>query len=179
MPAGWYPDPSGKFEQRYYDGVNWTMSVAAGGRSFLEQAVQTAKVGERPWAIATLVGGGLAAIAAFLPWAKVSVLFFTATQNGIDGDGVMTLIGGALIVLFSLIQLGHARNDKWPYVVNLVAALGITSVASYDLVDIANNGADLVEPGSGLYLTAIAGVLALVGSIGGLARSSHVDRRPR
>jgi uncharacterized protein DUF2510 len=173
MPAGWYPDPSGRFEQRYYDGANWTMSVAAGGRSFLEQAVQTpnAKVEARPWAIATLVGGGLAAIAAFLPWAKATVLFFTATQNGIDGDGVKTLIGGAFVVLFSLIQLlGHARNDKWPYVVNLVAALGITSIAGYDLVDIANNGADLVEPGSGLYLTAIAGVIVLVGSVGGLAR---------
>lgn len=171
MPAGWYPDPSGRFEQRYYDGVNWTMSVAAGGRAFLEQAVQTPKVGARPWAITTLVGGGLAAIAAFLPWAKVSVLFLTATQNGIDGDGVMTLVGGAMVVMFSIIQLvGRARNDKWPYVVNLVAALGITSVAGYDWVDIANNGADLVEPGSGLYLTAIAGVVVLVGSIGGLAR---------
>jgi hypothetical protein len=62
--------------------------------------------------------------------AKVSVLFLTATQNGIDGDGVMTLIGGALVVLFSLNQLaGNVRDDKWPYVVNLVAALGITSVA--------------------------------------------------
>ena len=171
MPAGWYPDPSGRFEQRYYDGVNWTMSVAAGGRAFFEQAVQAPKVGVRPWAITTLVGGGIAAIAAFLPWAKVSVFFISATQSGIDGDGVMTLLGGTLVVLFSIIQLlGHARNDKWPYVVNLVTALGITSVAGYNLVDIANNGADLVEPGSGLYLTAIAGVLVFIGYIGGLAR---------
>ena len=29
--AGWYPDPSGQFEQRYWDGSTWTDHVARGG----------------------------------------------------------------------------------------------------------------------------------------------------
>jgi uncharacterized protein YxjI len=30
-PAGWYPDPLGRAEQRYYDGTTWTAHVATGG----------------------------------------------------------------------------------------------------------------------------------------------------
>ncbi len=31
-PAGWYPDPSGQFEQRYWDGAVWTAHVVAQGQ---------------------------------------------------------------------------------------------------------------------------------------------------
>lgn len=31
MQAGWHPDPSGQFEQRYWDGTAWTEHVFAGG----------------------------------------------------------------------------------------------------------------------------------------------------
>ena len=31
-PAGWYPDPTGQFEQRYWDGARWTEHVARGGQ---------------------------------------------------------------------------------------------------------------------------------------------------
>lgn len=27
-PAGWYPDPAGKYTQRYFDGATWTESYA-------------------------------------------------------------------------------------------------------------------------------------------------------
>ncbi|MCU1346223.1 MAG: hypothetical protein JWL70_2489 [Acidimicrobiia bacterium] len=33
-PAGWYPDPSGRFEMRYWDGNGWTEHVARGGQEF-------------------------------------------------------------------------------------------------------------------------------------------------
>ena len=28
-PAGWYPDPSKQFEQRYWDGSQWTEHTSA------------------------------------------------------------------------------------------------------------------------------------------------------
>ncbi len=31
-PAGWFPDPTGRFEQRYWDGAAWTDHVARGGQ---------------------------------------------------------------------------------------------------------------------------------------------------
>ncbi|MFD6817721.1 DUF4041 domain-containing protein [Microbacterium sp. NPDC059771] len=31
VQAGWHPDPSGQFEQRYWDGATWTEHVFAGG----------------------------------------------------------------------------------------------------------------------------------------------------
>lgn len=32
--AGWYPDPSGRFEHRWHDGQNWTSNVATQGQQY-------------------------------------------------------------------------------------------------------------------------------------------------
>lgn len=37
-PAGWYPDPSGRAEQRWFDGNQWTSHVAGGGHTWDEAA---------------------------------------------------------------------------------------------------------------------------------------------
>lgn len=44
-PAGWYPDPHGRAEQRWFDGASWTPHVIRGGA----QAVET----EDDWAVPT------------------------------------------------------------------------------------------------------------------------------
>jgi hypothetical protein len=31
VPAGWHPDPSGKYEHRWWDGTGWTKTVATNG----------------------------------------------------------------------------------------------------------------------------------------------------
>ena len=33
-PAGWYPDPTRRYEQRYWDGTGWTDNVARNGQQF-------------------------------------------------------------------------------------------------------------------------------------------------
>ena len=38
-PAAWYPDPSTRFELRYWDGTEWTEHVARGGQQFTDQPV--------------------------------------------------------------------------------------------------------------------------------------------
>lgn len=35
-PAGWYPDPLGRYEHRYWDGAQWTDHAAAGGRTIAD-----------------------------------------------------------------------------------------------------------------------------------------------
>lgn len=39
VPAGWYADPSGRFELRYWDGNGWTEHVARGGQQSTDPPV--------------------------------------------------------------------------------------------------------------------------------------------
>ncbi len=38
-PAAWYPDPSNRFELRYWDGSEWTEHVARGGQQFTDPPI--------------------------------------------------------------------------------------------------------------------------------------------
>jgi hypothetical protein len=38
-PAGWYPDPSGRYELRYWDGTQWTEHVARQGQQFTDPPI--------------------------------------------------------------------------------------------------------------------------------------------
>lgn len=38
VPAGWYPDPSGRHQQRYWDGAAWTADVTDGGAQTTDPA---------------------------------------------------------------------------------------------------------------------------------------------
>lgn len=110
-------------------------------------------------------------IGAFLPWATVTAPFLgTISKNGIDGDGVFTLVAGVVVAVlgFPLISqraLKPGRGIPIAIVSGLAAAIGI-----YDLVDVNNAANDLEGPvaasaGAGLYLTAAGAVAALVGGI--------------
>ena len=35
-PSGWYPDPSGRPQQRWWDGAAWTDFVSADGKTFVD-----------------------------------------------------------------------------------------------------------------------------------------------
>lgn len=35
-PSGWHPDPLGRFEYRYYNGLQWTADVSVGGQRFVD-----------------------------------------------------------------------------------------------------------------------------------------------
>lgn len=39
VPAGWYADPAGRFELRYWDGGTWTDHVSRGGQQFTDAPV--------------------------------------------------------------------------------------------------------------------------------------------
>jgi hypothetical protein len=38
VPAAWYPDPTGRHQQRYWDGARWTDNVADGGQQAVDPA---------------------------------------------------------------------------------------------------------------------------------------------
>lgn len=39
VPAGWYADPSSRFELRYWNGTEWTEHVARSGQQFTDPPV--------------------------------------------------------------------------------------------------------------------------------------------
>ena len=39
VPAGWYADPAGRFELRYWDGLTWTEHVARAGQQYTDPPV--------------------------------------------------------------------------------------------------------------------------------------------
>jgi uncharacterized protein DUF2510 len=39
-PAGWYPDPSTRYELRYWDGTQWTEHVARQGQQFTDPPIR-------------------------------------------------------------------------------------------------------------------------------------------
>ena len=38
-PSGWYPDPSGRYEMRYWDGMAWTEHVSRSGQQYTDPPV--------------------------------------------------------------------------------------------------------------------------------------------
>ena len=38
-PAGWYADPSSRFELRYWDGAQWTEHVSRAGQQYTDPPV--------------------------------------------------------------------------------------------------------------------------------------------
>jgi hypothetical protein len=39
VPAGWYADPAGRFELRYWDGAAWTEHVSRAGQQYTDPPV--------------------------------------------------------------------------------------------------------------------------------------------
>jgi hypothetical protein len=118
-----------------------------------------------------LGGGLLAAIAAFLPWFSLNVAGTSASISGIERDGVFTLIM-ALVVL----GVGAWRWGKWQRGLSFVLGgfiLVFGGLYIYDpffgsrgqMTAVQQQVEQAVVSGPGLYLTAIGGLLILLGII--------------
>jgi hypothetical protein len=114
-----------------------------------------------------LGGAGLVALGSLLPWATVDTdTFGTHTEYGIEGDGVFTLIGGALFAVFFLLH--HA---PWQRVVATLIALGLLVVAVVEFSDVQNHveKTNAEAEAVSAELTASVGVglwMVLAGSVG-------------
>jgi hypothetical protein len=105
------------------------------------------------------------------PWATASLAGVTASKNGLDGDGAITLVlalvAGALLAAHALGRLGRAA----PIAVTVLSAIALI-VCIVDLIDTSGSklGID-TSPGWGLWL-------ATVGAAGMLAAAIVLLRRP-
>lgn len=182
QPAGWYADPSGQAHTRWWDGQQWTEHThnpEAPAPGFA--AVPTVPApggsgvsldGARNLLWVVLVGVALVVVGSFLPWASVSALGQELTVDGMDGDGPLTLIGGALVGALAL--AAHLqRPARWKVITALVLAALVTLVAVIDVVDVNNRVAEVegdfavdleASIGIGLWLVLAGGVVATVGT---------------
>jgi hypothetical protein len=123
-----------------------------------------------PVRVLVFVGAGLLALGSFLPWVQASISIVTFEKNGMDGDGVFTLIlAVAAVLIFSLVR-GIAGR-----VLTMVAALLAAGVAIYDVVDVqraadeitSSAGSFSVEAsvGIGLWICAIGALVLIVGAM--------------
>lgn len=215
VSAGWYRDPAGRYQERWWNGATWTGHVR--GPLTLSTASlvpsQTSRPDEPPtdpvgvplpmtsappvdrpspssataprtgassraaaspllrWTTPALIcvygGAVLVALGSFLPWVKAESGVFSATKSGIEGDGVLTLLLAAVVVVcFTLIKSPRAAGIA---ALSLGAATGV--VAGYELFDISNKaeaistGLDVsASPGVGLILTGLAACAVAVGA---------------
>ncbi|HSB85689.1 MAG TPA: DUF2510 domain-containing protein [Ilumatobacteraceae bacterium] len=80
-PPGWYADPKGRFEYRYFNGVQWTSDVAANGQRYVDTSPQpiperhqASDQGQRPprgMAIAAFVTGLVGVVVGWVPFVFV------------------------------------------------------------------------------------------------------------
>ncbi len=105
-PAGWYPDPGGRFEFRYHNGQRWTADVSVHGQRYVDDApgastgnvmppfgvggfppVPTGPRPRRGAAVAAFVVGLVCALSAWIPFwfAVAAVGGIVAIVLGVNG----------------------------------------------------------------------------------------------
>lgn len=119
-----------------------------------------------------LAGAVVVAIGAFLPWLSVEIFGTSVTKLGIEGDGSITLILAILVAILLLrSRLGSwGRKTWWTVVVlgGLTALLAIGYIVDPWLgveQRPPEETREFVTIGAGLYLTALGGVMTVVGAL--------------
>ena len=123
MPSGWFPDPHGRHEYRWFNGHAWTADVSDDGRRMIDpHGAAPARRGDRPGsgngiAVAALTCGLVALVFAWMPLFVVSgfVLGVLGIVFGIRGRRRARLVGAgqgmALTGIVSIAFLPRTTND--------------------------------------------------------------------
>lgn len=111
-----------------------------------------------------LVGSAvLVFIGSFLPWAKVSVLGFSGTANGTEGDGVLTIILSIGIgVGAGLLKAGLMKSAS---IVALASSTIAGLIALYDMINIDQFGDGYIAGASIGFGLLLVGFAAFIGFV--------------
>jgi hypothetical protein len=183
---GWYSDPSGALQLRYFDGTAWTAHVSNG----VVPAEPRQAVGYMPAVdrvkttglVLVLVGGLLMALGALFPWESVSVPgVYSGTLASVkgtsEGAGPVAIVAGLVVALLAvLVMTGTTGRRKTGIAtlvistVSLVFVFGNYSSISKD-VDSAPAGVS-ANIGIGLIFAIIGGIMAAIASIALIRKTS-------
>jgi hypothetical protein len=132
--------------------------------------------------VIALVGAAVLVFGSFLPWAKLSANLVYGTKDGIDGNGVITLLIAVVVGLVAGVALIRPAPSRVAAVVVLVGGLVAAAVSVYEMVDVSDEFGDNVRDlrlsgdfgvriGVGLYLCLLASAIVVVGAVLALRQS--------
>ncbi len=141
-PAGWFPDPLGRHEHRYFNGVNWTPDVSDGGQRLVDplgtlpgyQSSGTAA--SNGLATAALTCGVIGTLIAWMPFLVVIGVVL----------GVLALVFGIKALRRSA-AVGRGRGAAIAGIVTGTSALLLAIVGVILSVVVFRAVADFAEPG--------------------------------
>jgi hypothetical protein len=115
-----------------------------------------------------LGGAGALALGSFLPWAEVGPF----SKNGVEGDGVLTLILAIVIAVAAWPTIHSSVGRGRGLTTSIAAALALV-VCVYDVADVSSTGNDVIEAqvGIGLWMATAAAIAVLVGVVLGVRRN--------
>jgi hypothetical protein len=125
-------------------------------------------------AICILAGAAVTVVGSFTPWVTIQTAFGSIARSGTDGngDGLITLILGGLLVLGEIINLtAKRRSGTFEGMIDLLLSIIVGFVAGYDINNVNQRAASLSSNyasagvGYGLYLVALGALIIAVGSI--------------
>lgn len=114
--------------------------------------------------ILTIVGGIAIAIGSLLPWVTAQHIFGSTSFAGTDGDGLLTLVVGAIVALLAWLRLDSSGGQAGVLIgCVLTGIIGLGVVAN----TIGGSGSDVVlsSVGPGLYVVLIGAALATAATL--------------
>lgn len=161
---GWYPDPFGRYEQRFHDGRRWTEHVAVGGQQSVDEMDTNSSDGGAVWRWLDVLGAeGRERPAPRLHAALAGaggVVFaagVTTLVVGDDGGRGRTAAAGVLVILVAAAaRLWRGANEEMRAgaIGALASGIAVLGVALFDAGEYTNTGPYLVI--ALLYLAAWA-----------------------
>lgn len=106
-PAAWHPDPTGRFEFRYFNGERWTSDVSLHGQRFVDQVGPSGP--QSPWGPSAPTSRPLSrgfAVASFV------VGIVSLAIGWIPFVFVLGAAGGVTAIVFGIIALGRIRREQ-------------------------------------------------------------------
>lgn len=177
-PPGWFPDPLGRHEHRYFNGSSWTADVADAGERFVDpygaqprplgfDAPQSPRpTGRNGVATAAMVCGLLAVLLAWIPFVVVAGLILAVL-------GVLFGING----LRKSAQVGSGRGSAITGIVTGVIGLALSVLGIALSVLVFRAVEAFIEPGAVTTEVTSCSVDAGIGSVRGELTNRSRDTR--
>ena len=143
MPAGWHRDPQGRFEYRYYNGVQWTSDVSVDGRRYVDTPIERfvpppdAPHRSRALAITSFVTGVSGVVLGWVPF-----VFVIAA-----GAAIAAIVFGVLGLKASRRQDGYGRGFAVAGLVLAPCALAVCVGGFFFTRAVVRELRDFVDPG--------------------------------